>query len=91
LSGLLLGLIGINSQTNQKKMKKAFTVIAACMIAASFVACGPSAEDKAKMEEREKQMKDSMANAISNDMENANDSNTTAAPATTETTAPEHH
>jgi hypothetical protein len=75
-------------------MKKVFTVIAACMIAASFVACGPSAQDKAKMEEREKQMKDSMANAISNDMENANDSNATATPApapATETAAPAGH
>jgi hypothetical protein len=76
-------------------MKKVFSIIAvASFFAASFVACGPSAEDKAKMEEREKFMKDSMANAISNDMETTSDSTAAPAPAT-ETTAPatteEHH
>lgn len=65
--GDLLSFLGINVQTI-KKMKKVFSIVAVALVAASFVACGPSAEEKAKMEEREKFMKDSMAAAISTDM-----------------------
>ena len=74
-------------------MKKVFSIIAVAAVATSFVACGPSAEEKAKMEERAKFMQDSIAAAINNSMEAAAneaapaDSNATAAPAT-ETAAP---
>ena len=49
-------------------MKKVFLTIAVAFVAASFVACGPSAEDKAKAEEREKQIKDSIAATITESM-----------------------
>jgi hypothetical protein len=68
-------------------MKKVFSIMAVAFTAAMFVACGPSAEDKAKMEEREKQIKDSIAASINQSMETpATDSaaaatNTAAAPA----------
>ena len=71
-------------------MKKVFSIIAVAVLATSFVACGPSAEEKAKMEERAKFMQDSIAAAINTSMEAAA---TEAAPvdsaaATTETAAP---
>ena len=71
-------------------MKKVFSIIAVAVVASAFVACGPSAEEKAKMEERAKQIQDSIAASISESMqtqEAATDS-TAAAPATTETAAP---
>ncbi|MDO9000447.1 hypothetical protein [Sediminibacterium sp.] len=49
-------------------MKKVFTIIAVALFATTFVACGPSAEEKAKMEERAKQVADSIAAAISASM-----------------------
>lgn len=49
-------------------MKKVFSIIAVAVVAASFVACGPSAEEKAKMEENAKRTADSIANAISASM-----------------------
>lgn len=52
-------------------MKKVFSIIAVAFVAASFVACGPSAEEKAKMEESAKRTADSIANAISNSMNEA--------------------
>ena len=70
-------------------MKKVFSIIAVAVVA-TFVACGPSAEEKAKMEERAKQIQDSIAASISNSMETeatAPADSTAAAPAT-ETTAP---
>ncbi len=70
-------------------MKKVFSIIAVAVVA-TFVACGPSAEEKAKMEERAKQIQDSIAASISNSMETATEApadSTAAAPAT-ETTAP---
>ncbi len=60
-------------------MKKVFSIVAVALVASSFVACGPSADEKAKMEEREKFMKDSMAAAINTEM--AAPADTTAAPA----------
>ena len=72
-----------------KNMKKVFSIIAVAVVA-TFVACGPSAEEKAKMEERAKQIQDSIAASISNSMETeatAPADSTAAAPAT-ETTAP---
>ena len=68
-------------------MKKAFSIIAVAVVASAFVACGPSAEEKAKMEERAKQIQDSIAASISESMQTAEPAtDTTAAPATTETT-----
>jgi hypothetical protein len=71
-------------------MKKVFSIVAVALVATAFVACGPSAEEKAKMEERAKFMQDSIAAAINSSMEAAA---TEAAPAdsaaaTTETAAP---
>lgn len=69
-------------------MKKVFSIIAVAVVA-TFVACGPSAEEKAKMEERAKQIQDSIAASISESMQTAEPAaDTTAAAATTETTAP---
>lgn len=72
-------------------MKKVFSIIAVAALATSFVSCGPSAEEKAKMEERAKFMQDSIAAAINTSMEAAATEATpdsTAAAATTETAAP---
>ncbi len=74
-------------------MKKVFTIIAVAVVASAFVACGASAEDKAKQEERAKQIQDSISASITESMQNetAVDTNATAAPAaTTETAAAEH-
>lgn len=59
-------------------MKKVMSIIAVALFTATVVSCGPSAEEKAKMEEAAKRMQDSIANAISASL-NA---------ATTETAAP---
>ena len=72
-------------------MKKVFSIIAVAVLATAFVACGPSAEEKAKMEERAKQIQDSISASISESMQNnetATDSTAAPAPATTETAAP---
>ena len=45
-------------------MKKVFSIIAVAFIATSFVACGPSAEEKAKAEETAKRMADSVTKAL---------------------------
>ncbi len=71
-------------------MKKVFSIVAVAVLATAFVACGPSAEEKAKMEERAKFMQDSIAAAINQSMEAAA---TEAAPVdsaavSTETAAP---
>jgi hypothetical protein len=71
-------------------MKKVFSIIAVAVLATSFVACGPSAEEKAKLEENAKRTADSIANAISASMTEATAepaADTTAAQ--TATTAPE--
>jgi hypothetical protein len=72
-------------------MKKVFSIIAVAVVA-TFVACGPSAEEKAKLEERAKFIQDSIAASISTSMETttepAADTTAAAAPAMTETTAP---
>ena len=73
-------------------MKKVFSIIAVAIFATTFVACGPSAEEKAKMEERAKQVADSIAAAISasmNEVPAETVVDTTAAAATTETVAAE--
>ena len=59
-------------------MKKVFSIVAVAVVATAFVACGPSAEEKAKLEERAKFMQDSIAAAINQSMEAAA---TEAAPA----------
>lgn len=77
-------------------MKKVFSIIAVAVVAASFVACGPSAEEKAKMEENAKRTADSIANAISASMtepaaEAAPVDSAAAATATTAPAAEEKH
>ncbi len=68
-------------------MKKVLSFIAVAVLATTFVACGPSAEEKAKMEERAKFMQDSIAASISESMQAAEPADSTAAAATTETAA----
>ena len=71
-------------------MKKVMSIIAVALFTATFVACGPSAEEKAKMEERAKQVTDSIANAISASMAAPTEEATPAdsAAAATTTAAP---
>jgi len=78
-------------------MKKVFSIIAVAALATTFVACGPSAEEKAKLEERAKFVADSIAAELTKSLETAIDeaattdstaATTEAAPATTE--APAH-
>jgi hypothetical protein len=72
-------------------MKKAFSIIAVAVVATAFVACGPSAEEKAKMEERAKYIQDSIAASISESMQTAEPAaDTTAAPATAPAEEHEH-
>jgi hypothetical protein len=77
----------INNKPKQTKMKKLFTVlfIAGAM---SIVACGPSAEEKAKQEAEAKAKMDSLFNAASASSDSsavaAPDSAAVAAPAATE-------
>lgn len=59
-------------------MKKVFSIIAVAVFATSFVACGPSAEEKAKMEEQAKHTADSISAALSSSLENAMNEATTA-------------
>ena len=70
----------INKTKNSIKMKKVFSIVAVALVATSFVACGPSAEEKAKMEENAKRIADSMAAAVEASMQ-------TAAPEVVDTTA----
>ena len=46
-------------------MTKLFSTIAVAIIATSMVSCGPSAEEKAKMEEAAKHAADSISAALS--------------------------
>ena len=77
-------------------MTKLFSIIAVA-VATTFVACGPSAEEKAKIAEREAFVKDSISASLNAQIENAMTeapADTTAAPATetatTATEAPKH-
>lgn len=77
-------------------MTKVFSIIAVAVLATTFVACGPSAEEKAKMEEQAKRTADSISAALSASLEGAmNDAtavpDSTTAPATVETTTTEAH
>ena len=49
-------------------MKKVMSLIAVALFTATFVSCGPSAEEKAKIEENAKRVADSITNAISASM-----------------------
>jgi hypothetical protein len=69
----------------QTKMKKLFTLLFVAG-AMSFVACGPSAEEKAKMEADAKAKMDSLFNAASQSM--TTDTTATAMPDTAATAAP---
>jgi hypothetical protein len=61
-------------------MKKVMSIIAVALFTATFVSCGPSAEEKAKMEEAAKRANDSVQEAITNAL-NAEVDTTVAAPA----------
>ena len=69
-------------------MTKLFSIIAVAIIATSVVSCGPSAEEKAKIEEQAKLTADSISAALSASLEGAMNeaTDTTAAPVTVETT-----
>ena len=73
-------------------MKKIYSIIAVAVLATSFVACGPSAEEKAKAEAEQRiadSIKaDSVAKALSASLEAAMAGATDSAAATTETAAP---
>jgi hypothetical protein len=78
-------------------MTKLFSIIAVAVLATSFVACGPSAEEKAKMDEQAKRTADSISAALSASLEGAMNEATapaadsTVAPAATETATTEAH
>ena len=68
-------------------MKKVFSILAVAAMT-SFVACGPSAEEKAKLEEDAKRLQDSISASITESMQNeaaVEDTANTAVPATTST------
>jgi hypothetical protein len=52
-------------------MTKLFSIIAVAIIATSVVSCGPSAEEKAKIEEQAKHTADSISAALSASLEGA--------------------
>lgn len=87
--GLPKSCFGINDQiTNIKtqNMKKVFSIIAVALVA-TMVACGPSAEEKAKAEEAAKATADSIAKALEASLNTAVEAAATtdsAAAATTE-------
>ena len=64
-------------------MKKVFSILMVASIATGFVACGPSAEEKAKIEESAKRTADSIAAALEASLKGAVD----AAAATVDTAA----
>lgn len=71
-------------------MTKLFSIVALAALTATFVACGPSAEEKAKMEEAAKRTADSISAALTESLNSAMETATTdstAAAATTETAA----
>ena len=74
-------------------MTKLFTIIAVAIIATSVVSCGPSAEEKAKIEEQAKLAADSIAAALSASLESAMETATTpdTAAVATETVATDAH
>jgi len=69
-------------------MKKVMSIIAVALFATAFVACGPSAEEKAKIEENAKRVADSIQNAISASMSPAPETPAVDTAAAATTTAP---
>lgn len=69
-------------------MKNVLSIIAVAALTAGFVSCGPSAEEKQKMEERAKFVADSTANVIMETPAAAVDTVAAAAAAAAETVAP---
>ncbi|MCC6182115.1 MAG: hypothetical protein IT237_09790 [Bacteroidia bacterium] len=63
-------------------MKKVFAIIAVALVASTVVSCGPSAEEKAKIEEQAKRTADSITAALNASLESAM---TEAAPDSTAT------
>ena len=49
---------------NKIEMKKVMSIIAVAAITTAFVACGPSAEEKAKAEEQAKRVADSITKSL---------------------------
>ena len=76
-------------------MTKLFSIIAVAVLATTFVSCGPSAEEKAKMEEQAKRTADSISMALSASLEGAMNEatpvDTAAAAMTTETATTQAH
>lgn len=75
-------------------MTKLFSILAVAVLATTFVSCGPSAEEKAKMEEAAKRAGDSISAALSESLnaamtEATTDSAAVTAPVETATTAAE--
>ena len=71
-------------------MTKLFSIIAVAIIATTVVSCGPSAEEKAKIEEQAKRTADSIQAELTKSLEGISTEATTdstAAAATTETAA----
>jgi hypothetical protein len=91
--GLPFRVFGINVQINNinnlknLKMTKLFSIIAVAALATTFVACGPSAEEKAKLEEKLKREGDSIAAAISATMQESMNTATEAAATATDAAA----
>ncbi len=52
-------------------MTKLFSILAVAVLATTFVSCGPSAEEKAKMEEAAKRAGDSISAALSESLNSA--------------------
>lgn len=73
-------------------MKKVLSIVAIAALSAGFVACGPSAEEKAKLEAEATRKADSIKAALEASLTQAVDAAAavvdSAAAATTETTAP---
>lgn len=87
---------GINGKLNKhlklKIMKKVLSILAVALVA-TFVACGPSKEEKAKLEADATRVADSLKAALEASINTAVSdaaatTDSTAAAATTETTAP---
>ncbi|MES2565242.1 MAG: hypothetical protein V4565_00135 [Bacteroidota bacterium] len=75
-------------------MTKLFSIIAVAIIATSVVSCGPSAEEKAKIEEQAKHTADSISAALSASLEGAMNeatADTTVTSVETSTTTVEAH
>jgi hypothetical protein len=88
--GLPFSNYRINRKFKQLKMKKVMSLIAVALFTATFVACGPSAEEKAKMEENAKRIADSITESISKSMAPETPAVDTAAATPTATVEEKH-